>query len=80
MATVVVSPPDGRADREVDQPLPTWRVHLRDGTHLDVNADWLTEHYAGLTFETVYVIVNSPRWVVVRRVPRGDVERIEEVS
>ncbi|MGI8694987.1 MAG: hypothetical protein ACR2JK_19140 [Geodermatophilaceae bacterium] len=42
-------------------------------------ADWLTEHYAGLTFETVYVIVNSPRWVVVRRVARADVEHVEEI-
>ncbi len=59
--------------------MPTWRVHLRNGSMLDVDADWLTEHYAGLTFETVYVVVNSPRWVVVRRVARADVEHVEEI-
>ena len=60
--------------------MPTWRVHLRDGTHLDVNADWLTEHNAGLTFETVYVIVNNPRWVVVRRLLRDEIQRVERLS
>ncbi len=60
--------------------MPTWRVHLRDGTVLDIEADWLTQCAAGLTFEAVYVIVNSPRWVVVRRVRGGEVDRIEQVG
>ncbi len=60
--------------------VPTWRVHLRNGSTLDVVADWLTEHYAGLTFESVVVIVNSPRWIVVRRNDRAELERIEQVT
>ncbi len=59
--------------------MPIWRVHLRNGSTLDVAADWLTKHYVGLTFETVYLIVNRPRGVVVRRVARADVEHVEEI-
>lgn len=61
--------------------MPTWRVRLRDGDVLDVNAAWLADHPAMLTFESVLVvIVESPRWVVVRRVARTDVQRLEQLS
>jgi len=61
--------------------VPTWRVRLRDGDVLDVNADWLADRPAMLTFESVHVvIVESPRWVVVRRVARTNVQRLEQLS
>jgi len=59
--------------------VPTWRLHLRNGATLDVDADWLSVHPAGLTFETVVVIVNTPRWVVVRRVFRDELERVDRI-
>ena len=60
--------------------MPTWRIHLRDGATFDVEADWLSVHPAGLTFETVVVIVNNPRWVVVRRLLRDEIQRVERLS
>lgn len=36
-----------------------------------VDAYWLTRHPAGLTFETVVVIIKDVRWVVVRRIAEG---------
>lgn len=61
--------------------MPTWRVQLRDGDVLDIDADWLTDRPAMLTFESVLVvIVDNPRWVTVRRIARTDVQRLEQLS